>query len=74
MTIYNGRPIADQLSLEREGFILVNHETKMKNLYDEDEIRDLYYKETEELVKRTSGAKAGGGFRSHLALRRRGDA
>ena len=57
MTIYNGRPIADQLSLEREGFIFVNHETKMKNFYDENEIRDLYYKETEELVKRTSGAK-----------------
>ena len=57
MTIYNGRPIADRLSLEREGFIFVNHETKMKNFYDEHEIRDLYYKETEELVKRTSGAK-----------------
>src|SRR5258705_10166654 len=57
MTIYNARAIADQLSLEREGFILVNHETKMTNFYDENEIRDLYYKETEELVKRTSGAK-----------------
>src|SRR5438094_2251758 len=57
MTIYNARAIADQLSLEREGFILVSHETKMQNFYDEDEIRDLYYKETEELVKRTSGAK-----------------
>jgi hypothetical protein len=57
MTIYNGRTIADQLSLEREGFIFVNHETKMKNFYDQDEVRDLYYKETEELVKRTSGAK-----------------
>src|SRR5438132_5429412 len=57
MTIYNGRSIADQLSLEREGFILVNHETKMKNFYDEDEIRDLYYKETEELVKQSSGAR-----------------
>ncbi len=41
MTIYNARAIADQFSLEREGFILVNHETKMKNFYDEDEIRDL---------------------------------
>ena len=50
MRIYNGRAIADQLSLEREGFIFVNHETKMKNFYDEDEIRSLYYKETEELV------------------------
>src|SRR4030095_11679438 len=56
MTIYNARAIADQLSLEREGFILVSHETKMKNFYDQDEIRDLYYKETEELVNGTSGA------------------
>src|SRR5207244_6738358 len=57
MRIYNGRAIADQLSLEREGFIFVNHETKMKNFYNEDEIRSLYYKETEELVKQSSGAK-----------------
>jgi hypothetical protein len=57
MPIYNGRNIADRLSLEREGFILVKHETKMKNFYDEDEIRLVYYKETEELVKLTSGAK-----------------
>jgi hypothetical protein len=57
MTVYNGRAIADQLSLEREGFILVKHETRMKNFYDEEEIRSVYYKETEELVKQASGAK-----------------
>lgn len=57
MPIHNARLIADQLSLEREGFILVNHETKVKDFYDEDEVRAVYYKETEELVKRTSGAK-----------------
>jgi hypothetical protein len=57
MPIYNGRDIADRLSLEREGFIMVKHETRMKNFYDEDEIRTVYYKETEELVKLTSGAK-----------------
>jgi hypothetical protein len=57
MTIYNGRAITDQLSLERQGFIFVNHETNVKNFYDEDEIRSVYYKETEELVKQTSGAK-----------------
>jgi hypothetical protein len=56
MKIYNGRAIIDQLSLEREGFIFVTHETKMKNFYDEGEIRDRYYPETEALVKRTSGA------------------
>jgi len=57
MPIYNGREIVDHLSLEREGFILVKHETKMKNFYDEDEVRSVYYNETEELVKQTSGAK-----------------
>ena len=57
MPVYNGRAVADRLSLEREGFILVEHETKVKNFYDEQEIRSVYYKETEELVKRTSGAK-----------------
>jgi len=57
MPVYNGRDIVDRLSLEREGFILVKHETKVKNFYDEDEIRLVYYKETEELVKLSSGAR-----------------
>lgn len=57
MPVYNGRAIADRLSLEREGFILVKHETKMKNFYDEDEISSVYYQETEELVKLTAGAR-----------------
>jgi hypothetical protein len=57
MPIYNGRAIADRLSLDREGFILVPHNTLVKNFYDEAEVRTVYYKETEELVKRTSGAR-----------------
>ncbi|MBM4264750.1 MAG: methyltransferase [Deltaproteobacteria bacterium] len=57
MTVYDARPLVGQLELEREGFILVRHETKMKSFYDEAEVRSVYYKETEELVKQTSGAK-----------------
>ena len=57
MPIYDGRAIADGLSLEREGFVLVNHDTQVKNFYDEAEMRSVYYKETEELVKRTAGAR-----------------
>ncbi|HVO95044.1 MAG TPA: CmcJ/NvfI family oxidoreductase [Terriglobales bacterium] len=57
MPVYNGRAIADELSLEREGFILVRHETQVKNFYDETEIRSVYYPETEALVKKISGAK-----------------
>jgi hypothetical protein len=56
MTITNGRPLADRFSLEREGFIFVNHETKMKNFYDQAEVRSVYYTETEQLVKEMSGA------------------
>jgi hypothetical protein len=57
MKVYNARPIADRLSLEREGFILAEHLTRMRDFYNEEEIRSVYYKETEELVKQTSGAK-----------------
>jgi len=57
MPIYNGREIADRLSLEREGFVFMRHETAMIDFYDEDEIRRVYYSETEALVKRISGAK-----------------
>jgi hypothetical protein len=57
MPIYNGRAIADRLSLEREGFVLVQHDTRVTNFYDEDEVRSVYYKETEALVKQISGAK-----------------
>jgi len=57
MPIYNGRAIADRLSLEREGFVLVRHDTQVKNFYDEAEVRSIYYKETEKLVKQMSRAK-----------------
>ncbi len=55
--VYDGRAIADRLSLDREGFILVKHETKVTNFYDEAEVRAIYYPETEQLVKEKSGAK-----------------
>ena len=57
MPVYDGRAVADRLSLEREGFIFVTHETKVKDFYDEAEVRAIYYPETEQLVKQRSGAK-----------------
>ena len=55
-TIHNGRPMADEFSLEREGFVLVRHDTRVKDFYDEDELRSVYYPEIEALVKQESGA------------------
>lgn len=57
MAVHDGRAIVDRLSLEREGFIFVKHETKVRNFFDEAEVRSVYYPETEQLVKENSGAK-----------------
>ncbi len=57
MAISDGRAVVDKLSLEREGFIFVHHDTKVRDFYDEVEVRSVYYPEVERLVKETSGAK-----------------
>lgn len=57
MPVYNGRAIADGLSLDREGFMFVTHETQVKDFFDDAEVKSVYYRETEELVKQRSGAK-----------------
>jgi len=56
VTIYNGRLSRDGFSLEQEGFVLVKHETKVANFYDEEEVRSVYYPEIERLVKEMTGA------------------
>jgi hypothetical protein len=56
VTIHNGRPGRDEFSLEREGFALANHETKVENFYNEEEVRSVYYPEVERLVKKMTGA------------------
>src|SRR5262249_56557445 len=50
LTIYNARPIARQLSLEREGFAFVNHAPQMKNFYHAAEPPHLYSQPTQHLV------------------------
>lgn len=55
-TIHDGRAVSARLSLEREGFIFTIHETRVRDFYDEEEIRAIYYPEIEALVKQTSGA------------------
>jgi len=56
VTIANGRPHIREFSLDREGFIFIEHETQMKNFYDEEEIKRVYYPEIEQLIKDVTGA------------------
>jgi hypothetical protein len=55
--LYNGRLSADRLMLDRDGFRFVRHDTKMRDFFDEAEVRSTYYAEMEALVKAESGAK-----------------
>ncbi|HYD06132.1 MAG TPA: CmcJ/NvfI family oxidoreductase [Reyranella sp.] len=54
--IQDGRPLADAFSIDREGFALVPHVTKVADLYDEVELKKAYYPETEALLKAETGA------------------
>jgi hypothetical protein len=55
-TIRNGRQFADKFVLEQNGFRFVRHDTKVKDFFNEEEIRRVYYSEMEALVKAEIGA------------------
>jgi hypothetical protein len=51
--VFNGRPIAQNISLDREGFALVRHPTSVRNFYDDSEIRKVYYPAVESFLRAT---------------------
>jgi hypothetical protein len=55
MPIEDGRKAA--LSLERNGFVLVEHKTAVKSFFDVEDLKGVYYAEVEALIKQCSGAK-----------------
>ena len=56
VSISDGREAAAELSLERNGFVLVGHKTAMKDFFDAKELESVYFPEIERLIKQTSGA------------------
>jgi hypothetical protein len=46
----------DALSLDREGFELLRHDTDAADLYDDDAIEHVYYPEIEALLRQVTGA------------------
>src|ERR1700716_570465 len=51
------RPIGDTVSLDREGLALVRQNSSVKDFYDEDEVRSVYYPEAGRLIKQAAGAR-----------------
>ena len=56
MKVRNARLLRDTFDLETHGFVFVDHPIRMKDFFDADELRSVYYREAEELVKAQTGA------------------
>lgn len=56
MSIQNGRPLAGEFSLDRNGFIFVAHQTAVKDFFDEQQLKSVYYPEVEQIIGKSSGA------------------
>src|SRR5258708_6317452 len=56
LPIHDVRPIGETVSLDREGFALVRQNSSVKDFYDEDEVKNVYYPEAERLIKAATGA------------------
>lgn len=54
--IFDGRPKAAELTLDKQGFALATVPTAVKDFYNDEEVTQVYYPEMEALLKRTTGA------------------
>jgi hypothetical protein len=54
--VHNARPFAHELSLDRQGFILVPHRTALKNVRDTEEVQRIYRPELEQALLELTGA------------------
>ena len=55
--IHDARPLADRLSLDLQGFVLRRNATTVRDFYDDDHLRAVYYPEVERLLKTETGAE-----------------
>jgi hypothetical protein len=56
MHIHSLRPIADDLGLDVQGFALLEQKSAVRDFWDDDEVRRVYYPEAERFLKQATGA------------------
>jgi hypothetical protein len=54
--IHSMRPIVSEIELDTQGFALIDAPTAVRDFWDEDEVRKVYYPEAEALIKAATGA------------------
>jgi hypothetical protein len=57
MTVHDGRGVAGGFSLDRNGFVLVEHPTQVTDFFDAAQVERVYYPEVERLIREVSGAR-----------------
>jgi hypothetical protein len=58
VAIRDARPIAGEISLDREGFAFRRHASELADFTDDAAIRRIYYPEAEQLIREATGAVA----------------
>ena len=56
MGVEDGRAAGAELALERNGFVLTEHKTAVKDFFDAEELESVYFPEVARLITQTSGA------------------
>jgi hypothetical protein len=56
VNIHDGRPFTGEFSLDRTGFVFMQHRTAVVDFFNGDELKTVYYPEVERLVQEASGA------------------
>jgi len=54
--IYDVRPVASEIALDRQGFAVHRHRSSVHDFYDDDEVRDVYYPEAQRVLTELTGA------------------
>ncbi|MBV8391944.1 MAG: methyltransferase [Alphaproteobacteria bacterium] len=56
VAIHDARPVANTISLDANGFALLSHRSAVRDFYDDEEVRRVYYPEVEHAMKAITGA------------------
>jgi hypothetical protein len=55
--VFSARPLERDISLDREGFALLHSKSVVRDFYDDEEVRRVYYPEAERVLAEATGAK-----------------
>ena len=56
VAIHDVRPVVSDISLDREGLAVLNYESAVRDFWDEDEVRRVYYPEVQRVMAEATGA------------------